>query len=70
MATSLENLKTAASRGIADILASLNKLSKDATGKELAEHIDSVKVVINASFRAIGAVIEATTPIVKLLFPQ
>ncbi len=65
LATSIENLKTAASRGIADILASLNQLLKDTTGKELAEHIDSLKVVVNASFKAIGRAIERTAPIVR-----
>ena len=65
IATSLKNLRTAAARGIADIIASFNRLSKEATGKELAQHIDSLKVIINTSFKVIGSVIEGTTPIVK-----
>jgi tape measure domain-containing protein len=65
LATSISNLKTAASKGIADILASLNKLSKDTTGKELAQHIDSLKVIVNTSFKVIGRVIEGAVPVVK-----
>lgn len=65
MATSLSNLKNAASRGIADILQSLNTLSKDATGKEIAEHIDGLKVIVNTAFKVIGRAIESATPIVK-----
>ena len=65
IATSLSNLKVAAARGIADILESLNKLSKDTTGKELSEHIDSLKRVVNASFKVIGRVIERAAPIVR-----
>src|SRR5690606_21330574 len=44
IATSLTNLRTAASRGIADIITSFNNLSKEVTGKEIAQHIDSLKV--------------------------
>ena len=65
IATSLSNLKVAAARGIADILESLNKLSQDTTGKELSEHIDSLKKVVNASFKVIGRVIERAAPIVR-----
>ena len=64
--TSLGNLKNAAARGIADIIASFNKLVQEVTGKDIAQNIDSLKVVVNASFKAMGAAIEATTPIVKL----
>ena len=66
MATSLENLKGAFSRGMAGILESLNTLSKDATGKEIAQNIDSLKVVINAAFKAMGNAIKIVTPLVKV----
>lgn len=64
IATSWGNLRIAMAKGIAGILESFNKLSKDVTGKDLAENIDSLKVVVNASFAAIGNIIEKTTPIV------
>lgn len=65
IATSLSNLRTSASRGLADIIKSFNNLSKEVTNKDIAEHIDSLKVIINSSFKVIGSVIEGTTPIVK-----
>jgi len=66
IATSLGNLKNAAARGIADIIASFNKLSEDVTNKGLAENIDTLKHIVNASFKAIGSAIEATAPVVKV----
>lgn len=64
IATSLGNLKNAAARGIANILESFNKLSKEVTGKDIAQNIDSLKVAVNSSFKVIGNVIEGATPIV------
>src|SRR5690606_10378983 len=53
IATSLSNLRNAFARGLADILDSLNRLSKATTGKDIAQNIDSLKVIINQSFKAI-----------------
>lgn len=64
IATSIGNLKNAASRGIANIIDSFNKLSKEVTGKDIAQNIDSLKVAVNSSFKVIGSVIEGATPIV------
>lgn len=65
IATSLGNLRNAAARGVAGMLDSFNNLSKEATGKEIAENIDSLKVIVNESFKVMGSVIESTTPFVK-----
>lgn len=66
LATSIGNLKNAAARGIADIIGSFNNLSQAVTGKDIAENIDSLKHVVNASFKTIGSVIEGTAPIIVL----
>lgn len=66
IATSLGNLKNAAARGIADIIASFDRLSKEVTGKDIAQNIDALKHIVNASFKAIGSAIEGTAPAVKL----
>src|SRR5690625_1732201 len=66
IATSCENLKTAAVRGLVEIIDAFNKLSKEVTGKEIAQNIDSLKRVVFTSFRAMAKVIEATTPVVVL----
>src|SRR5690625_78088 len=47
LATSLTNLRTAVSRNLANIIESFDNLSKEVTGKSIAEHIDGMKVVIN-----------------------
>ncbi|WBX81287.1 tape measure protein [Virgibacillus salarius] len=65
IATSLGNLKNAAARGIANIIDSFNKLSREVTGKDIAENIDSLKGIVNASFKVIQGAIEATTPFFK-----
>ncbi|GIO25162.1 tape measure protein [Oceanobacillus sp. J11TS1] len=65
IATSLTNLKNSIANGVAGMIESFNKLSEEVTGKEIAEHIDSAKVVINAAFNAMKSVIESTTPIFK-----
>uniref|UniRef100_UPI001319ED10 tape measure protein n=1 Tax=Microbulbifer pacificus TaxID=407164 RepID=UPI001319ED10 len=64
--TSLGNLRNAAARGIASILDSFNKLSKEVTGKDIAQNIDSLKGIVTSSFNVIGDVIESTTPLFKL----
>lgn len=66
IATSLGNLKNAAARGIANIIESFDKLAKEVTGKDIAQNIDSLKAIVNASFKAMGAAIEATAPVVKV----
>ncbi|MHC5227581.1 tape measure protein [Enterococcus sp. LJL99] len=63
IATSFGNLRNAAAKGIANILTSLDKLTQKVTGKNIAQNIDSLKVLVNGAFAAIGKVIEGTTPI-------
>ncbi|MEK5108221.1 tape measure protein [Cytobacillus sp. FSL K6-0129] len=65
IATSLGNLRNAAAKGIADIIKSFDKLSQQVTGKDIAQNIDSLKAIVNQSFKVVGSVIESTTPVVK-----
>lgn len=65
MATSISNLKVAASRGLADILKAVNELSKEVTGKEISQHIDGLKKIVNAAFKAIATAIQSTAPFLK-----
>lgn len=65
IATSFGNLKNAVTVGVANIIISFDKLAQDTTGKTIAQNLDGLKVVVSASFKAIGSVIEATVPIVK-----
>src|SRR5699024_5833229 len=65
-ATSIANLRNSVAKGIADIIKRFNELSKEITGKEIPDHIDNLKHIVNASFSTIGAVIEKTTPVVAI----
>lgn len=64
LATSWANLQTAFARGVTVVIESLNRLSEKATGRGLAENIDSLKIIVFASFEAIAKAIDATTPVV------
>lgn len=66
IATSFENLKTAAVRGLVEIIDAFNRMSKAVTGKEIAQNIDGLKRVVYASFKAMASVIDATTPVVVM----
>lgn len=63
IANALEFLKASAVKGIADIIDSFNRLSIAVTGKGIAEHIESLRHVVDAAFNAMGAAVEATAPI-------
>lgn len=66
VATSFENLKYAVATGVAGVIESFNNMSKEVTGKEISEHIDSLKGVVNTAFSVIQSSIEATTPVFKV----
>lgn len=66
LATSLTNLGTAVSRNLANIIEAFDNLSKEVTGKSIAEHIDGLKVVINNAFNIVRQAIELTTPLFKV----
>lgn len=65
IATSFSNLKNAASKGIANIIDALNDLSKEVTNKSIAQNLDSLKGVVNATFKTITDVIRASGPVVS-----
>lgn len=66
IATSFGNLRNTAAKGIADIIKKFDELSKEVTGKDIAGNIDGMKHIINAAFKAIGSVVEGTTPVFKV----
>src|SRR5699024_2362360 len=66
LSTSLQNLKTSAARGLAEIITAFDELSKATTGNDIAQNIDRLKHIINASFKTIKTIIESTTPVFKL----
>lgn len=66
IATSFGNLKNAAAKGIATVITSFDTLSKKVTGKNIAQNLDSLKGVVNTTFKVIGKSIEATAPVLEL----
>lgn len=64
IATSFGNLRNAAAKGITTILNGLDELSEGVTGKNIAQNIDSLKVIVNKAFEVISKAIVASTPLV------
>ena len=67
IATSFGNLKNATVKGMANIIKSIDKVVKKATGKNIAENLDSLKVVVNGFFDATGKGFEFVTPLIIVL---
>ena len=65
--TSFTNIVSAFAKGIANVITEFDKLSKAVTGKSIAEHLNSIKDVINGAFNVIIGVIRGATPVVKSL---
>lgn len=65
IATSFANLKTAVTRNLADLVKVFDDMSKAITGKTIAQNINGMKDVINASFKTIKSVVKGATPIFK-----
>nr|DAW76242.1 MAG TPA: tail tape measure [Caudoviricetes sp.] len=65
--TSFTNIVSAIAKGIANVITEFDKLSKAVTGKSIAEHLNSIKDVINNTFNVIINVIRGATPVVKSL---
>lgn len=65
--TSFNNIILAVAKGIANVITEFDKLSKAVTGKSIAEHLNSIKDVINNTFNVIINVIRGATPVVKSL---
>lgn len=65
IATSFANLKNAAVKGLANVMKALDDLSKATTGKTIAQNLDTMKAVVNTSFKTINKAIESSTPVIK-----
>jgi tape measure domain-containing protein len=65
--TSFGNIVNAVAKGIANVIAEFDKMSKAVTGKSIAQNLDSIKGAVNSAFNAIISVIRGATPVVKSL---
>jgi len=65
--TSFGNIVNAVAKGIANVIAEFDKMSKAVTGKSIAQNLDSIKGAVNSTFNVIIGVIRGATPVVKSL---
>lgn len=65
--TSFGNIVNAVAKGIANVIAEFDKMSKAVTGKSIAQNLDSIKGAVNNTFKVIISVIRGATPVVKSL---
>lgn len=65
--TSFSNIVNAVAKGIANVIAEFDKMSKAVTGKSIAQNLDSIKGAVNSTFNVIISVIRGATPVVKSL---
>lgn len=65
--TSFGNIVNAVAKGIANVIAEFDKMSKAVTGKSIAQNLDSIKGAVNNTFNVIIGVIRGATPVVKSL---
>lgn len=63
--TSFGNIVNAVAKGIANVIDAFDKMSKEVTGKSIAQNLDGIKNVVNNVFKAIVDSIRAVTPVVK-----
>ena len=65
--TSFGNIVNAVAKGVANVIAEFDKMSKAVTGKSIAQNLDSIKGAVNSTFNVIISVIRGATPVVKSL---
>lgn len=63
IATSFGNLRNAVTKGLANVIAKFDELTEKLTGKTIAQNIDSLKGVINSTFKAIVDSMDKLLPI-------
>lgn len=66
--TSMQNLGSAVTRGVANVIQAFDDLSVTVTGKSIAQHLDSFKEVINSTFNKVTGIIRQSTPVVQFFF--
>src|SRR5699024_7613312 len=64
IATSFINLKNSTIKGLEKIIEKFDELSQKFTGKTIAEHIDSVKSIINKAFDSMADSMDKIIPII------
>ncbi len=63
--TSMKNLANSSIKGLASMIEAFDSFIKALTGKNIDQHIDSLKNIINGGFNAINSVIKAGIPLAE-----
>ncbi|AMS07697.1 hypothetical protein AYI71_02075 [Limosilactobacillus oris] len=63
--TSLENAKTAITRGVGDMIKSFNDFSQQVTGSGIAEHIANIGTLAEQGLQQMGTALRSVAPLVK-----
>ena len=66
IATSFANISTSIVNGVEKAIRATDELVEAVTGKNIAQHLDSLKVVFNTTFTAISNAIKSSQPVVEL----
>uniref|UniRef100_UPI00352A01EF tape measure protein n=1 Tax=Aerococcus urinaeequi TaxID=51665 RepID=UPI00352A01EF len=67
IATSFSNLRNAVAKNIANMITKFDEITQKLTGKTIAENIDSLKVIINNSFKSMTDSMDQIIPIIESL---
>lgn len=65
--TSFKNLQSAITKGLGNVLTKFDEITQKLTGKNIAQNFDSLKVVINATFKGIVSAMDLIIPAVEML---
>lgn len=68
IATSWQNINTAVVRGVANVIGALDDLVESATGKNIAQHFNSLKDLVSIAFNTITNVIKGSTPVITFAY--
>lgn len=63
--TSLENAKTAVTRGVGDMINSFNDFTQQVTGSGIAEHIANIGSLAERGLQQMGTALQSVAPLVK-----
>ncbi|MFL2124070.1 tape measure protein [Marinilactibacillus psychrotolerans] len=67
IATSFGNLRNAVAKNVANMITKFDEITQKLTGKTIAENIDSLKVIINNSFKSMTDSMDQIIPIIESL---
>lgn len=65
IATSFANIRTAVTKGVANVITKVDELTVALSGKTIAQNLDSLKGVVNAAFKVVIDTLDKVVPVVQ-----